>query len=81
MTYLASFRICGDRTYYVPITDTNKKRIIQKIRKIAEGNRPKNSECTWVVWIEFNAPYHAVKYIARGGTFSNGVRYRIDPPY
>lgn len=80
ITYYANFRANGNTSCSQPITGTNKKRLIQAIRRIAEGNRYKNSECYWSVWIEFNAPYRAIKTIARGGMRKNGTRYRIYRP-
>ena len=62
----------GNGTSYINnITDTNKERIIKRIRKGANGNRPAGDECTWYVCNESG------ECVAAGYTLANGQRCRV----
>lgn len=70
-TYKANFNTNGT-SFLIPIEGNNKSQLIKDIREIANGNRFAGNECTWEVWIEEG---NNIKYIAKGGTYANGVKW------
>lgn len=57
--------------YINNITDSNKERIIKRVREGANGNRPAGGECTWYVCNESG------ECVAVGYTLANGQRCRV----
>lgn len=75
--YYANYNANNGTRFNKPIEDTNLKRIIKDIREIAEGNRFANNECSWSVWVVDESRPDGCKYLAMGGMYSNGQRYRV----
>ena len=78
-TYYANFNANNGTHFQKPIEDTNLKRIIKSVRETAEGERFANNECGWSVWIEDESRRDGCRYVAMGGMYSNGKRYRVSP--
>ena len=80
MTYYANYDANNGTHWARPITDTNKARIIRRIRRTAEAERYSGNECSWEVWIingrDCNGD-HITKTIASGGMLDNCQRYRL----
>lgn len=76
-TYYANFNANNGTRFQKPIEDTNLKRIIKSVRETAEGERFANNECSWSVWVEDESRSSGCRYLAAGGMYSNGRRYRV----
>ena len=75
-TYYANFSANNGTYLQNPIEDTCLERIIKDVRAIAEGNRLAGNECSWSVWVEDESRMSGCRYLAAGGMYSNGQRYR-----
>lgn len=69
--YYANMYVSNGTRYINYITDSNKERIIKRVRNGANGNRPAGGECTWYVCKESG------ECVAVGYTLANGQRCRV----
>lgn len=70
-TYYADFYANNGTHLCKLITDTNKNRLIKRIRTIENAERFEGNETKWHVWDEAGIS------VAYGGTRCNGTKYRI----
>lgn len=77
-TYYANFEANNGTRYAAPIKGTNKAKLIQDIRSIAEAERFQGNECSWRVWIKDGED---CINIAHGGISDNGSRWRDNERY
>lgn len=78
MRYYANFNANNGTRFINPITDTNKARLIKRIRQTAAAERFKGNTASWYVWYEDKSFYKPC-YVAAGVIYDWGYgRYNKD---